>query len=280
MARNYDPLIGRFLQRDPVLTSYTYTYANNNPLKFIDPEGTAPYFAKVPKNVIESSTSPITNRQPITSFSLGDSDYTFTLEKNPIEIASLWYNLNGGFVGFSRRFPSGAKKVHEGLDVSALRHTPVASVLPGRIVAVGFSPPKSFSEPGYGLYVFIEHEVDGQKYYSFYAHLSLVDANILSSLSERAIKNLEMGYRGQYEVDYSVGEGEFFAASGTSGIIGEPRSGPHLHFGLSTLPNLGTRWYDVNPFYHHWKTLTYLDTPYFEQNLDVSFEKELPDKLE
>lgn len=44
--RYYDPVAGRFLSTDPVLTDYNsgasfnrYTYANNNPYKYIDPDG-------------------------------------------------------------------------------------------------------------------------------------------------------------------------------------------------------------------------------------------------
>jgi RHS repeat-associated protein len=44
--RYYDPVAGRFLSTDPVLTDFNtgasfnrYTYANNNPYKYIDPDG-------------------------------------------------------------------------------------------------------------------------------------------------------------------------------------------------------------------------------------------------
>jgi len=40
IARGYDPVIGRFLQIDPMLQySSPYTYVGNNPLAFIDPTG-------------------------------------------------------------------------------------------------------------------------------------------------------------------------------------------------------------------------------------------------
>ena len=43
MARNYDPIIGRFLQIDPMYEVYPgwspYTYTLNNPLLYIDPTG-------------------------------------------------------------------------------------------------------------------------------------------------------------------------------------------------------------------------------------------------
>jgi RHS repeat-associated protein len=53
--RYYDPVAGRFLSTDPVLTDYNtgasfnrYTYANNNPYKYVDPDGRLPIFLLVP----------------------------------------------------------------------------------------------------------------------------------------------------------------------------------------------------------------------------------------
>ncbi len=46
MARNYDPMIGRFLQIDPLASQFPawspYSYTFNNPLRFTDPTGMAP----------------------------------------------------------------------------------------------------------------------------------------------------------------------------------------------------------------------------------------------
>jgi len=46
-ARYYDPVIGRFMSNDPIgfrdVHSFNrYTYANNNPYKYVDPDGRAP----------------------------------------------------------------------------------------------------------------------------------------------------------------------------------------------------------------------------------------------
>src|SRR5690554_7784382 len=42
-ARNYDPALGRWMNHDPLAEKYynlsTYTYAGNNPMFFIDPDG-------------------------------------------------------------------------------------------------------------------------------------------------------------------------------------------------------------------------------------------------
>ena len=46
-ARGYDPVLGRFLQIDPLSDLFphvsSYAYGNNNPLRFTDPTGMAPY---------------------------------------------------------------------------------------------------------------------------------------------------------------------------------------------------------------------------------------------
>ena len=46
-ARGYDPVLGRFMQIDPMSDLFphvsSYAYGNNNPLRFTDPTGMAPY---------------------------------------------------------------------------------------------------------------------------------------------------------------------------------------------------------------------------------------------
>ena len=46
-ARGYDPVLGRFMQIDPLSDLFphvsSYAYGNNNPLRFTDPTGMAPY---------------------------------------------------------------------------------------------------------------------------------------------------------------------------------------------------------------------------------------------
>ncbi len=53
--RQYDPIIGRFMGIDPVnvtadavFSFNKYAYANNNPYKYIDPDGREPYLASRP----------------------------------------------------------------------------------------------------------------------------------------------------------------------------------------------------------------------------------------
>ena len=52
--RYYDPIAGRFLSVDPVTTDAKtgdhfnrYAYADNNPYKFIDPDGRNPVIAAI-----------------------------------------------------------------------------------------------------------------------------------------------------------------------------------------------------------------------------------------
>jgi RHS repeat-associated protein len=54
-ARYYDPIVGRFISRDPVefdernLHSHNrYVYANNNPFRYVDPDGRMPALALAP----------------------------------------------------------------------------------------------------------------------------------------------------------------------------------------------------------------------------------------
>ena len=38
-ARYYDPLVGRFITRDTILSQHAYLYCNHNPVNYLDPTG-------------------------------------------------------------------------------------------------------------------------------------------------------------------------------------------------------------------------------------------------
>ena len=59
-ARYYDPVIGRFYSNDPVGFNNVhnfnrYAYANNNPYKFVDPDGEAAKLVKAAFNVVRGA---------------------------------------------------------------------------------------------------------------------------------------------------------------------------------------------------------------------------------
>jgi|688.fasta_scaffold255235_3 hypothetical protein len=96
---------------------------------------------------------------------------------------------------------------HKGVDLYANNGTPVLSIMDGVVEEAN-----NRDKRGWGNQVTIKHEVDGQKYYSRYAHLSRIDV----SPGER------------------VKQGDRIGLSG--GVKGAPGSGnsdgPHLHFEL------------------------------------------------
>ncbi|MFH1916255.1 MAG: RHS repeat-associated core domain-containing protein [Nanoarchaeota archaeon] len=47
-ARYYDPRIGRFISVDPVPDNHPFAYSNNNPIKYIDPNGENPLLILIP----------------------------------------------------------------------------------------------------------------------------------------------------------------------------------------------------------------------------------------
>lgn len=107
-----------------------------------------------------------------------------------------------------------ARSVHLGLDLWAAAATPVAAVLAGRV--------HSFADncrPGdYGPTVILEHELEGNRFYSLYGHLARAS---LAGLSE----------------------GSAVAAGQGIGWVGEPHENggwpPHLH--LQLVADLGGR---------------------------------------
>ncbi|WP_214733950.1 M23 family metallopeptidase [Exiguobacterium sp. s154] len=102
--------------------------------------------------------------------------------------------LSQGFGSASGQF---GYTFHNGLDIAAKTGTPVYAAEAGKVTKVSSSGP-------YGNHIQIEHNVDGQKWTTVYAHLHKVDV----------------------KTGQSVHQGEPIGQIGNTGNS----SGPHLHF--------------------------------------------------
>jgi RHS repeat-associated protein len=59
-ARYYDPAIGRFLGRDPIMAAEPYAYVGNNPVTWVDPSGLCAFGAPCPvDDAVDCVTDPI-----------------------------------------------------------------------------------------------------------------------------------------------------------------------------------------------------------------------------
>ena len=179
-ARFLDILTGSFISRDALASSYPHLspYANcaNNPLIYIDPTGMEP-------------CDPVENPQ---------------IKRNRAS------NLYGKDIRLNR---NGKKSSHQGFDYYAPIGTSVKSVKNGTIYNV-----QSDENLGgaYGKSITIEHiDKDGNKIYTFYAHLSeiLVQKGLI------------------------VKEGDTIGKTGNSGNASNMlEKDQHLHFELRTQP--------------------------------------------
>ena len=118
----------------------------------------------------------------------------------------LEYPLKGESFSSNSGFGERHNTNHAGIDLKANSGTPVLAALPGKIVK------SDDSSPSYGGLIVIEHDVDGETYYTKYAHL------------QSRYKN----------VNNTVQSGEKIGKSG--GGPNDPYKGnsrgPHLHFEL------------------------------------------------
>lgn len=118
----------------------------------------------------------------------------------------LEYPLKGESFSSNSGFGERHNTNHAGIDLKANSGTPVLAALPGKIVK------SDDSSPSYGGLIVIEHDVDGETYYTKYAHL------------QSRYKN----------VNNTVQAGEKIGKSG--GGPNDPYKGnsrgPHLHFEL------------------------------------------------
>ena len=77
----------------------------------------------------------------------------------------LEYPLKGESFSSNSGFGERHNTNHAGIDLKANSGTPVLAALPGKIVK------SDDSSPSYGGLIVIEHDVDGETYYTKYAHL-------------------------------------------------------------------------------------------------------------
>jgi murein DD-endopeptidase MepM/ murein hydrolase activator NlpD len=100
--------------------------------------GAADSFLRVPLNMIEAKAIFL----PVAS---NDTSSHFGYRPKPCDACSSW---------------------HRGLDFTPGWGEPVFAIAQGEVIDVGYN------SRGYGRYIYIEHEIDGQKYVTAYAHLT------------------------------------------------------------------------------------------------------------
>lgn len=108
--------------------------------------------------------------------------------------------------------------IHQGVDLYAQEKTPVLAVGPGEILETGDQGDK-----GYGKYVILKFDMDGQPHYALYAHLSVLPK--AKDENDRPLK---------------VSAGDVIGLTGTTGNAkGMTGDDQHLHFELATEPTFG-----------------------------------------
>ncbi len=105
---------------------------------------------------------------------------------------------------------------HDGIDIANSIGTPIYAT------AAGIVERKGFEAGGFGYFVLLRHNINGERFYSVYAHLA--------GPSPRSV--------GEF-----VNQGDVIGSMGKSGWA----TGPHLHFGLlsptyETTGNVGCAW--------------------------------------
>lgn len=128
---------------------------------------------------------------------------------------------------------NGGRRFHEGLDLKTIERDrygratdPVFAAMPGRVVHVN----RVGGNSSFGIYVVLEHDHDGVRFYTLYSHLASVADGIAPG---RAVEQGEaLGIIGTTAAGYVI-----------------PRSRAHVHFevGLQMTDDFG-RWYDRQRF--------------------------------
>ncbi|NDI35374.1 DNRLRE domain-containing protein [Chengkuizengella sediminis] len=98
-ARYYDPEIGRFLSKDPVLSLNAYTYAANNPVMYADYSGMVPVDIDDNGNIIKHFDSMYTSNSQMTPSEELWQDFLDTYNNRDESIRQLEQNPNVKYAG-------------------------------------------------------------------------------------------------------------------------------------------------------------------------------------
>jgi RHS repeat-associated protein len=204
-ARYYDPRTSVWQSGDPILGKYLpsagrsdpsklpgmggvfaptnlalYSYSHLNPVRYIDPDGLATW-------PVWRSTELVRG---------GSTGYV-------------------GYYGWVR--DSGATP-HLAVDIKAREGTLVRAFEGGRVIRADWES-KANKKLGYGLRVVVEHQRDGETYYSVYGHLERISPEVKAAL----------GKKGDAAI---IPEGAEIGRVGRTGNV--PKDSPsHLHFEIA-----------------------------------------------
>ncbi len=154
--RYYDPVIGRFYSNDPVgfntdnlMMFNRYAYANNNPYKYVDPDG--------------RETNPVSGKSGI-----ADS-----------EVRTNSTNPNVGKFGDTRSSSNWNKGNHSGTDIAAAKGTALVAPISGTVTVITADKNKKG-----GNTLFIEKNVNGKSVKIGMSHLDSISVADKSKVTE------------------------------------------------------------------------------------------------
>ena len=251
-ARFYSPTLGRFIQPDTIIPNLInsqawnrYTYVLNSPIMYVDPSGHM--FISQPGSGPPCIDGDCSGQDELieefeNNNGLVNNWYNFTLPKPPGNITSdieisidlinpeillmmnavdPLHNPSSNYHGFGSCSTDGHN--------SCNYHHPAVDVGPGdevnpNIYSIGYGDVTYVGEmfPGFGNYLIIRHNINGENFYSVYAHLSTVTVDQGDMVDSNTVIG-QMGNTGtgdvhlHFEVRTSLGvnsQGTGFRGSG------------------------------------------------------------------
>ena len=220
-SRYYDPSVGRFLNADGLVSTgigfdgnNMFAYCNNNPVMFVDPNGTSSTF--IASNIF---AGPLWIKQIIAETILKSmSSANESQPTNPI--------TNG-------EITQGYHDNHKAFDIKPIESDIIYAAYSGKVVEYVNTYPNDFRSyddskmESYGNYVIIETIIDGKKYHMMYAH---------------------MQYGSSFFINQIIYAGNSIGRAGSTGRTVAADGGPfiHLHFEVITWDEYGNK-IRVNP---------------------------------